>query len=289
VPVADFLARLGPPGGEVTPTGGLLNLNGITSGDVAMQINRPQQAPQQQAPRQEQPGRRKGVKHFLGVLGDALLTGAGGEPIYGPAREEAELGAQLSAYLGTQSPELAAILQSNPQAGMALYNALREDKRFDRTAGQDDRRIGISEDQLGLAGQELGERIRSNKAGEGITERGQDVQIQLQRLRQQDAAADREQRAAMQRGDHAHAKEMEGLRHGYALEIAALGGGDSGYTETVVETPGTEATDGWFSDTPATPTTKTTTRPPARLRKPTSSSPHKSTGLPWQRLSAASG
>jgi hypothetical protein len=260
----------GMDGAQVTPTGALLNLNGITSADVALKHlagprQAPQAPPQQQPPQEASPGRRKGVKHFLGVLGDALLTGAGGDPIYGPERERAELGAQLAAYVGTDNPELARIFAENPEAGMALYNASREDRRFDRTAGQDDRRIGIGEGQLDLGRDELGERKRSNQASEGLTERGQNIsattQVQLQQMRQQEAAAGRAFDAAMRRGDREHAERMLGLQQQFQREIAVLEGGGA-YEETVTETPGAEAEDGWFSDTPATPTTKTVVRRP---------------------------
>src|SRR5688572_23679090 len=138
--VADFLGTLGAAmGGGFDPRAAMQQKIGQNA-PVYQQAQAPQVMPQQAQQRQESPGRKKGVRHFLGVLGDALLTGAGGEPVYGPSVERAEMGEQLAQYLGAASPELAEIFRNNPDAGMALYNAMREDKRFDRTAGQDDRR-----------------------------------------------------------------------------------------------------------------------------------------------------
>lgn len=263
--VMDFLSNLSDPQ-AIIPR--MYGTNPAMAGPVMAAQPQMPGAPQMPPPEMaQQSGGRKGVKHFLGVLGDALLTGAGGDPIYGPSVERAEIGAQLASYLGADNPGLAAILANNPDAGMALYNALREDKRFDRTAGQDDRRIGVSEGQLDLGRDELGERRRANQAGEGLTQRGQDqsasVQIQIARMRQQEAAAGRAFDAAMAANDHARAKELLGIQQQFQREIKSLeGGGDAGYTETVVETEGTPARNGWFSDTPGTPTTKTVTRTP---------------------------
>lgn len=224
-----------------------------------------QQAPQ---PQQIPPVARKsggGLRDFLGQLGDAISVGAGGQPIYRQKREREQLGEALSQFIGTQDPRLAAFVREHPEQFATLYNAQREDKRFDRTAGQDDRRIDVSEGQLKLGGKELAERRRSNVAGETLTGRGQDMtattQIRLQQMRAGEQRAQREFDAAMRSGDRAHAEKMLGLQQRFQLEIKSLEGG-GGYEETVVETPGTEAVDGWFSDTEATPSTKTVTRRP---------------------------
>lgn len=218
----------------------------------------------QQAPEQA-PKKRGGLGDFLGKLGDAILIGAGGEPIYRKKVEREKLGEALSQFIGTQDPRLAAFVRDNPEQFATLYNAQREDKRFERAAGQDDRRIGISEGQLDLGKEELGERKRSNMAGEGITTRGQNLtattQVRLQQMRAGEQRAQQQFDAAMRSGDRVHAEKMAQLQHRFQREIKALEG-NGAYEETVVETPGTEASDGWFSDTPATPSTKTVTRRP---------------------------
>lgn len=207
-----------------------------------------------------------GIRSFLGNLGDALLIGSGANPIYKPSVEKREMGEAVAQYLGNISPELADIARRDPAMGVNFLNMMREDKRFDRSAGQDDRRIDISEGQLGLGRDELGERVRSNKAGEFLTGQGQQLtaatQLQLQNLRAQEAAAGRGFDAAMAANDHARAKELLGLQQGFQLQIAQMSGGRDGGYETVTETvedPGTPAVNGWFSDTPATPAKKTTT------------------------------
>ncbi len=278
--LADFLGTLGMsmPGPITGFGGGTFGMDGRQvpnmeggdpySGGVQQQAGMPAQptAPTTSQPAPPvMPQRRGGVWDFLGQIGDALLAGAGGQPIYSKKKEQEQLGEALSQFIGTQDPRLAEFIRTNPAVGMQLYNASREDKRFDRTAGQDDRRIGVSEGQLGLGRDELGERQRSNMAGEGITTRGQDMtattQVRLQQMRSNEAAAGRAHAAALRSGDRAHAERMLGLQQQYKREIAAMGG-DGAYEETVTETPGTEAVDGWFSNTPATPSTKTVVRRP---------------------------
>lgn len=230
-------------------------------------------APAPQAAAMPTRPKRKGLRNFLGTLGDALLTGAGADPIYQPQQEREALGEALAQFVGAADPTLAAVMRDNPEMGLRLLGVRREDQRFDRTAGQDDRRIGISEGQLGLGERELDERTRANRAGEDITKRGQDISsttdIRLQQMRQQEAAAGRAHDAALQRGDQAHAERMLRLQQDFQRQIAELTGDGGSYEETVVETPGTEARDGWFSDTPATPSSKTVTR----RRLPTATAP----------------
>lgn len=297
--LADFLAQIGTamaPQQAVTPgfnpaaqqpasrwevplDGGAQAVPGVVLNDPLSRAVQRQQAP---AP-YEKPS---GLRNFLGNLGDALLVGSGRDPMYKPAQERARLGAELAAYLGADDPKLAQIFASNPEAGLKLYNAMREDKRFDRTAGQDDRRIDISEGQLGLGWSELGERARSNQAGEAITQRGQDItsgtQLRLQQLRMQDAQLDRQQRAALQRNDQQFAREIEGMRQQNRMEIARLGGGgsnsDSGTVTETVTYPGEEArTEGGFlgiggKEIPARPERKVVTKRPANAQQTISQS-----------------
>jgi hypothetical protein len=178
------------------------------------------------------------------------------------------LGEQLAQYLGTDDPALIDLIRNNPAAGMQFYNARREDRRFDRTAGQDDRRIATGEGQLALGWGELDERRRSNRAGENITVRGQDLtrdtQLTLRQMQQQSEALDRQFRAAMANRSHEQAKELLALKQQLDIEIAAMGGGDAGYEETVVETPGSKGGGGFLGigGSDPTPSTKTVTRRP---------------------------
>lgn len=233
-------------------------------------------APQPSAPAAPAYEKPSGFRSFLGNLGDALLIGAGASPIFKPGEQRKQLGADLAAYLGSDNPELASIFAKHPEAGMQLYNALREDKRFDRTAGQDDRRIGVAEGQLGLGRDELGERRRANQAGETLTQRGQDIssttQVRLQQMRQQEAAAGRAHDAALRAGDRQHAERMLGLQQQFQREIAQLtNGGDAGTVTETVTYPGTEAKEGgWFSDpVAATPERKVVTKRPANAPQQT--------------------
>lgn len=221
------------------------------------------------------PQQDSGTKKFLGIsgdtlgqIGDYLLQANDMAPIYAPRKAEQEkrqMGEALSQYLGQIDPQLGEMARQHPELAYKLLGVEREDKRFERTAGQDDRRIGISEGQLGLGERELAERVRSNQAGEGITARGQDIssgtQVKIAQMQQQSQALGRAHEVALARQDHERAKELLTLKQGFDREIALLGGGDA-YEETVVETEGSPARDGWFSDTPATPSTKTVTRRP---------------------------
>lgn len=270
----DIVQLLGSLGGITQPKppvpfgmdGPMAEMRGAQPGLLAMPEARVPQAPQM-----PQPQKRGGVKDFLGKLGDALLIGNGADPIYSKQIEQEQLGQALAQYLGTADPKLVELIQQFPAAGMQFYNASREDKRFERTAGQDDRRIGISEGQLGLSAAELAERARANRAGEQLTERGQtmtaNTQVKLQRMRAMEAEVGRRYDAAMKANDYAHAKEMLGLQQEFQREIKSLeGGGAAGYEETVTEIPGEEAKPdtAWFGDNskPATPGTKTTIRRP---------------------------
>lgn len=277
--LADFLAQVAPSLDTITnpmrpgarPMGPTMGgFGGGTFGMDGRPVAQPQQPMQQQAQPQQAPQRKQdsGLRRLLGNLGDALLIGSGGEAMYKPAQEKRQQGEMLGRYLGAIDPQLAEIAQADPEAGMALFNILREDRRFDRTAGQDDQRIGIAGGQLDLGRAELGERKRANMAGEGLTERGQTLssttQVKLQQMRAQEAAAGRAHQAALTAGDRQHAERMLGLQQQFQREIALLTG-ENGATETVtIEEPGTEAVDGgWFgTDTPATPSRTTVTKRP---------------------------
>lgn len=273
--IQQFLGNLGPvlsgqpigprpmPGAPSMPSG----MDASPVDQLLGPVNVQQAAPQPRPQVESQPKKRGGVRDLLGKLGDALLVGAGGEPIYSKRLEREQLGEDLAAYLGVDDPRLAALVREHPETFATMFNAQREDKRFDRTAGQDDARIGIAGGQLDLGRDELKERVRSNRAGEGITARGQDIsagtQVQLQRMRDRQAGLERQFNEAVKAQDFERQKILLQLGHQNALEIKALEGGDgAGYEETTVETPGTEARDGWFSDTPATPSSKTVTRRP---------------------------
>lgn len=265
---AQFLeAFLGQPGSPAAPVGNSL----LAMPQAAPQQAKPAGKPTQSAPPSAPPlARDSGLRRFLGNLGDALLTANGGEPLYRQAQERRQLGAQLSQYLGADNPELAAIMAENPEAGMALFNANLAQKQQIRSEGRDQQRIGIAEGQLGLGERELGERIRSNQAGEQITTRGQDIgantQLTLAQLRARESALDRQHAAAIASGNRQAAMQLEQLRHQNDLEIARLTGGNMGTETEVIEYPGAEAQPdtAWFGDnsSPATPTRRVTRERP---------------------------
>lgn len=132
--LANFLGTLGSAMGGQQP--GVFPVGPI--GRPMADVPFPQQVPQQMQPgmpgqpampqqqRRENPARKKGVRHFLGVLGDALLTGAGGEPIYGPSVERAEMGEALAGYLGGTDEALAEIMRRDPATGFALLKMKME-------------------------------------------------------------------------------------------------------------------------------------------------------------------
>ena len=197
-------------------------------------------------PRQASPqtGKFTGLSDTLGTIGDYLLQANDMAPIYAPRKarhQQSQASEAVAAYLGNIDPALADIARNDTRTGMELFKALREDKRFDRTAGQDDRRIGIQDRQVDLGEAELGERSRSNRAGEKITSRGQDIQVQLQKMRMQDAEIDRQLRLALQSNDIAAQERLQGMKVAGQAEIARLtaslkdGGGEGTITETIEE------------------------------------------------------
>ncbi len=229
---------------------------------------------QQQAPITPAP-RDSGLRRFLGNLGDALLVANGGEPLYRQRTEQRQLGNQLAQYLGASDPGLAAILQENPQAGMALFNANRDDKRFAVGREQTDRLMGQTDRQLGQTDREIDERERANQASERLTESGQRAssegnrisaatQLQIAWLRVESDGLDRQARAAVAAGDRQALFEIERLRHNNQLEIARLTGGDPAYDTQVEETtyPGAEARPdtAWFGDNSVAATPSRTVR-----------------------------
>lgn len=233
-----------------------------------------------------------GLRKFLGNLGDALLIGSGLDPIYKPAVERREMGAKLANYLGANDPGLAQVLMQNPEMGLKLYNASREDKRFDRTASQDDRRIDQGDRQIEQGDRRLTEQERSNQRGEYLTERGQNItvrgqdisaettrrgqdvssttQMKLADLRARSEAAGRAQAAALRQGDYAHAERMAKIKHGYDVELSGMRGGGDTVTETVIY-PGQEAKPdtSWFGDNsqPAVPERKVVTKRSAQSQQ----------------------
>lgn len=135
--LADFLGNVGSAMGgnpalsrelamnELPMPGPITGFGGGTFGMDGQQVTpqMPQQAPPQAV---ERPGRKKGVRHFLGVLGDALLVGSGADPIYGPSVERAEMGEALAGYLGTTDAALADIMRRDPATGLALLKMKME-------------------------------------------------------------------------------------------------------------------------------------------------------------------
>lgn len=274
-------------GRQVTPVqrgmaGGLLDLTGlggvpaINPADVvqtpANMMEQIRSAPQLRdpfagAPAQSQasPDTKKftGLRDTLGQIGDYLLQANDMQPIYAPRKqkfEQDQASEAVAAYLGNINPALADVARKSPQTGLQLFNALREDTRFNRSAGQDDRRL----DQGDRA---QGEVERRNRVDERLTERGQTLsaqtQMQLANLRQQEAAASRAFDAAMAQNDHARAKELLGLQQQFQLQIKSLEGGGTGY-DTITETVETEAKPAqstWYGKevAPATPAKKTVT------------------------------
>ena len=88
--------------------------------DVAVPQAAPAQQFQSQVPH--------GWKNVLGMIGDALLSANGRQPIYGPrvqqmrqAEQQAQLGQSIANYLGNTDAGLAQIFAADPNAGMALY------------------------------------------------------------------------------------------------------------------------------------------------------------------------
>lgn len=227
--------------GFLAPLGAAM---GVAPPQQQMAPQKPMSPVAQMTPRQED----SGLRRFLGNLGDAILTANGGEPIYQRSVERRQMGDMLAQYLGSGNGNegLATIFREDPETGMMLYNAMREDKRFARTAGQDDRRIKQGDERLDLGYAELDERKEARQAGNSLTARGQDIQTRIAELRVQDAALDRAHRAALQQGDHQNAIALEQMRQANRLEIAQLGGsgGDYGKEVTTVEYPAT--TEGGF-------------------------------------------
>lgn len=235
-----------------------------TPPDMMEQIARAMPQMQQASP---QTSKFTGLRDTLGQIGDYLLQANDMAPIYAPRKakfEQQQASEAIAQYLGQFDPSIAQVARFDPKTGMELNKGRREDERFGRTARQDDQKIFNQGRQIDLGENELGERIRSNRAGEGITRDAQGLEAQIAQAKLQDAAADRQQQAALKAGDWALARELQGRRENIALKLKSMEGGSDGGFETVstvVETPGTDAVKGgWFTDAkPATPTTKTTT------------------------------
>lgn len=137
---------------------------------------------------------------------------------------------------------------------------------------------------LGWAGvdvnlRQLGETTRSNRAREGLTERGQNVDRENNITNNATSRANNTENNATSRAnntdDNAQADRnsqrsydasVYGTNVGYlsAGQRAAAGiGSKNGYTETRIENPAVEATNPWFGDaTPAVPKSTTIMRAP---------------------------
>lgn len=138
--LADFLGQLGTAlqGPQAAPVGpqSMPNLPGPISGfgGGTFGLDGRQVTPADQdwlhgtaigqstmrAPVAQQPRRHGGVRDFLGKLGDALLIGSGGEPLYAKHKAQQQLGEHLAAYLGSTDEALAQILRDDPATGIDL-------------------------------------------------------------------------------------------------------------------------------------------------------------------------
>lgn len=79
--------------------------------------------PAQQTAPPPAPRKHGGLHDFLGRLGDALLIGSGHPAMYGPHKERERLGEHLTALLGIDDPNFAALMQDDPQTGYNLWQA----------------------------------------------------------------------------------------------------------------------------------------------------------------------
>lgn len=214
-----------------------------------------------------QTGKFTGLRDTLGTIGDYLLQANEMAPIYAPRKAEhkqTQASEAIAAYLGNIDPALADIVRNDTKTGMEIYKGLREDKRFDRTAEQGDKRI-----DMGWA--ELGERSRSNQAREGLTANAQQQTVELQRMRMRDAQIDRQLRLALQANDHAAAERLQKMKLAGQKEIATLtadlqSNKDSTVT-TTIKYPGKEAENNWFADdVEAKPERTVVTKRPANAK-----------------------
>jgi len=191
------------------------------------------------------PKQFSGLRDTLGRIGDYLLQANDLAPIYAPRKaefEQKQSSEAVAQYLGRFDPMLGDVARRDPKTGMQLLQALREDKRFDRSAGQQDRSLDQGDRRLDLGYDELGERSAARKESNRLTEQGQTLEAKIQAARLREAQADREARFALQRGDQAHAERMLGLQQGFQREIVQLeaqmkGGGSGGTITEVIETP----------------------------------------------------
>jgi hypothetical protein len=236
-------------------------------GEAELSPQVPGMASQQPAPAQPaQPS--GGFRDFLGKLGDVLLVANDLPAMYLPMKRERDQGEALAAFLGGD-PGLASLARVSPELASQFYDRNREDKRFDRTAGQADRRIGVEEKDALTRRGGLYETSRHNQATEGLTERGQTLtaqtQTRLAELRMASENAEREARAALARGDQAHAEKMFALQQQFAIgmaqleaQLAQMAGGGGTVTET--------AYTGYDDDGNPTGKRETTRKLPATVR-----------------------
>jgi hypothetical protein len=72
----------------------------------------------QQQAQQHQPSK---FRNFLGALGDALMVGNGGKPLYRERQQQQQLGSIVGQFLGADDSALAPIFAINPEVGAELY------------------------------------------------------------------------------------------------------------------------------------------------------------------------
>jgi hypothetical protein len=103
--------------------------------DALPYVNVPNRQPMQTqstaAPPPQQPAHRglfSGGLHvgsplgnLLGTLGDILLVGSGGEPIYQGRLKNQRIGEALNSYLGNTDQMLSQVFHADPSTGVALY------------------------------------------------------------------------------------------------------------------------------------------------------------------------
>lgn len=63
-----------------------------------------------------------GIKAFLGALGDALLAGSGGKPVYRDYVDEQRQNSALSGFLTDPDQAIQQLMQVDPKLGIALYS-----------------------------------------------------------------------------------------------------------------------------------------------------------------------
>jgi hypothetical protein len=139
------------PGGFAGPMNNANPMDGISSlYDPELMLG--QQSDQGQAPQRRPPGTPSKFMNALGMIGDALSTWRGGQPLYQQNLREQQTRGAMENFLTDPEGAIQALMGVNPELGLQLYQQTRPKPQEPFTLGSGEVRYDPSGKEIARGG-----------------------------------------------------------------------------------------------------------------------------------------